>query len=496
MVMNQVTQSKDNSSRKMKDIIIIIPGITGSVLQKDGKDVWGVSGQAAWQAIKTFGQSLYDLKLEQDDLETEDLGDGIRATRLIEDACIVPGLIKIDGYTRTSNLITKNFDVTRGNIYTDPDDRAANFYHFPYDWRRDNRFTAKLLKRLIDKRLKRWREFTGNPDAKAILLAHSMGGLVSRYYLEVEGGWRDCKALFTFGTPYRGAPQIVKYLVEGYKKLFLDMTEVFRSLPSVYQLLPIYPMLNMGGEEDIRIADAENVPNIKRERAQEALEKFHRKIEEEVAKNLQNEDYRRLFTTVPIVGIHQPTFQSAVLGNDGTFKASEDILPSSLRNRPDLGAGDGSVPLVSAIPIELSNSFNNAFIAETHGMLQNQSLILRDLQHRLEASQFDLATIRAPESAISLAVDDLYLSDEPIVLRSKVITTPGVMTGALQAEIASVTGDRPALNLTLEQQQEQDWSAAIDSLPPGQYRVTIKTEIANDQTPTPVHDLFEVVEAE
>lgn len=52
---------------KLRDIVVILPGITGSVLQKDGKDIWAVSGQAAWQAVRTFGDSLYQLKLDKDD---------------------------------------------------------------------------------------------------------------------------------------------------------------------------------------------------------------------------------------------------------------------------------------------------------------------------------------------------------------------------------------------------------------------------------------------
>ncbi len=63
---------------------------------------------------------------------------------------------------------TDNFDVTPGNIYDDLDDKAANFYHFPYDWRRDNRASARLLKKLVDKRLKRWREASGATDANPL----------------------------------------------------------------------------------------------------------------------------------------------------------------------------------------------------------------------------------------------------------------------------------------------------------------------------------------
>lgn len=93
-------------------------------------------------------------------------------------------------------------------------------------------------------------------------MAYSMGGLVSRYYLEVLEGWRDSQALFTFGTPYRGSPKAVNFLSNGYKKLFLDLTDVMRSLTSIYQLLPIYKAINIDGEF-YRIAEVDNLPNIK-----------------------------------------------------------------------------------------------------------------------------------------------------------------------------------------------------------------------------------------
>jgi hypothetical protein len=101
---------------QMKDVIVILPGILGSVLQKDGVDLWNVSGQAIWQIVSSLGQRVQDLKLEGDDLNGGDLGDGIKATKLIADTHLIPGLWKIDGYTQTSKLITDNFQVTEGNI--------------------------------------------------------------------------------------------------------------------------------------------------------------------------------------------------------------------------------------------------------------------------------------------------------------------------------------------------------------------------------------------
>jgi hypothetical protein len=117
----------------MKDMIVILPGILGSVLQKDGRDLWAVSGQAIWQVLTNLSNTIHNLKLGQDDPIAETLGDGIRATSLIQDTHLIPGFWKIDGYTQTSRLITDNFNVTPGDIYNDPKDKAANFYQFPYD---------------------------------------------------------------------------------------------------------------------------------------------------------------------------------------------------------------------------------------------------------------------------------------------------------------------------------------------------------------------------
>lgn len=470
----------------MKDMIIILPGILGSVLQKDGKDLWAVSGQAIWQVLTNLSNTIHNLKLAQDDPLAESLGDGIRATSLIQDTHLIPGFWKIDGYTQTSRLITDNFNVTPGDIYNDPDDKAANFYQFPYDWRRDNRANAHILKKLIDKRLKRWREASGASDAKVILMAHSMGGLVSRYYLEVLEGWRDSRALFTFGTPYRGSLKAVNFLANGYKQQFIDLTEVMRSLTSIYQLLPIYEVVKIG-ESYKRIAEADGLPNIDKRKAQDALA-FHREIETAVEQHLKLEEYRQSFTVVPFAGVQQPTLQSAILENS-KLTASED-LPGVFQKRFDLSDGDGTVPQVSAIPIERSGNFDNFFIAEQHGALQNQKQVLQNLLNCLELSQFDLAAVKAPQTAISLSLDDLYLPDEPVSIRARV--TGAISFGKLQAEITSVSHEQPAVNLDFVE-RERDWLLIIDHLQPGLYRVRVQTENLSDQAPTPVHDLFEVV---
>jgi triacylglycerol esterase/lipase EstA (alpha/beta hydrolase family) len=471
----------------MKDMIVILPGILGSVLQKDGKDLWAVSGKAIWQVVTRSEETLQNLKLEQDDPIAEDLGDGIRATAVIQDTHLIPGLWKIDGYTKTARLITDHFNVTPGDIYNDPVDKAANFYTFPYDWRRDCRVNAKILKRLIDMRLRRWRESSGAADAKVILMAHSMGGLVSRYYLEVLEGWRDSRALFTFGTPYRGSLNAVNFLANGYKKLFLDLTEVMRSLTAVYQLLPIYKVININGEFH-RVAELNNLPNINPFKASDALT-FHREIESAVERHRQNEQYLKSFTVIPISGTDQPTLQSATLTN-GKLVASRDV-PAALKNRSDLGDGDGTVPKVSAIPLERSANLDNFFIAEQHGSLQNQAQVLDHLMNVLQVSQFTLSDVRAPQpapSAIRLSLDDLYLPSEPIAIQAQVT---GTSTAALKATIEPISGDRAPLHVDFVP-QEKDWQLAIE-LPAGLYRIRVHAQ--GEPSPSPVTDVFEVVRA-
>jgi triacylglycerol esterase/lipase EstA (alpha/beta hydrolase family) len=479
---------------QMRDIVVILPGITGSVLQKDGKDLWAVSGQAAWQAFSTLGKSLQQLKLDGDDPNIEDLKDGIKATRVVADVHFVPGLVKVDGYTAISRLITDNFQVEQGDIYHS--DKPANFFEFPYDWRRDNRVTAKRLKRVLDERLMQWREYTGNENAKVILLAHSMGGLVSRYYLEVLEGWRDCKALITFGTPYRGSINAVNFLTNGYKKLFFDLTEVLRSFPSIYQLLPIYEMLKVG-DKYYRIAEAPvELPNIVRARAEDAL-KFHREIEEAVNRHQEDAAYLKSYKIIPVVGTKQTTLQSASIVDNQIFISSD--LPDGIPALASQFSGDGTVPYVSAIPIELSNDYRETYIPEQHGSIQNNTKILTQLRDRLTAMQIDFKDVRGPEvsssaakqPAINLRLDDLYLANEAVEVHAKLVDCENL--GKLEAKITPISSGGSSLNAEFHQQDQDSWRLSLDSLSAGLYRLTVEASSAKPQTPYPVHALFEVV---
>lgn len=482
----------------LRDIVIVLPGITGSVLQKDGRDVWAPSAQAALGALRTWGAALQSFRLTADDPEAEDLGDGIRATRLVPDVHLIPGLVKIDGYSQTLRLVEDNFEVTRGSI---DDDGPANLFEFPYDWRRDNRFTARQLKRLVDRRLPQWREASGASDARVILIGHSMGGLVSRYYLEVLEGWRDCRALITFGTPFRGSPNAINYLANGYKQLFLDLTDVMRSFTAVYQLLPIYKSVEINGAFH-RVAETDGIPGIDRARAAQALA-FHREIEAAVAEHRKSLDYlEQGYRILPVVGTRQPTFQSAQVAH-GRVTVGE-ALPAGIDAR--LGDGDGTVPMLSAIPIELSQAYQDTFIPERHGSLQRNPEVLQDLRDRLMRMQIvglegirDIADVpgalpspRAAERpALALHLDDAYVQGEPVAIAATVVNAQAPIP-ALEAHVENLTG-QGAPSVHAFRNEGARWSLALEALPPGTYRLSVQPAGGGPDRPSAVHDVFEVV---
>jgi pimeloyl-ACP methyl ester carboxylesterase len=476
---------------RLEDMIILLPGIMGSVLEKDGKDLWAISGQACWNIFSSMGAALDDLLLKDDDPNHDDLEDGIRATRLIPDLHLVPGLAKIDGYTAIVRLIKDNFNIRLGFL-----DRPepANFFEFPYDWRRDNRVAARKLKQLIERQLPKWRQLC--KDAKVILIAHSMGGLVARYYLEVLEGWRECKALITFGTPYRGSLNALNFMANGYKKLFLDLTTVMRSFTSLYQLLPIYPVIRDAGKYS-RVSEIDGIPGIERERAEQAL-KFHREIEAAVTAHQEEIDYlKHGYKILPFVGTHQPTLQSADFSG-GRLLANREV-PAGVDKL--LVDGDGTVPRLSAIPLELSEEYRDTFVPERHGSLQCNKAVLLDLLGRIQQMQvIGLGEIRGPMiiplaeqgTAISLDLDDLYIEGEPVEIFARLANAEKQDAyGPFEALIQRV-GSEVWQTTHKFQEDENGWRLTVEGLLPGAYRMEVRTASGGPGSPPSVHDVFEI----
>jgi pimeloyl-ACP methyl ester carboxylesterase len=454
-----------------KDVVILLPGISGSALcNSEGKEVWSPSAGAIWRAITSFGDSLKDLELAP----TGD-PDGVTAPRLVSDVTIVPGLIKIDGYSRIEKYLVLQLALEPGK----------NYFSFPYDWRLDNRVNGKRLAEQAMIWLTDWRNRRGPVDAKLILIGHSMGGLVARYFLECEGGWKHARALITVGTPHRGSFNALDFLVHGMKKgigpFGLDLSRSMRSYPSVYQLLPTYPCIDCGSAELSRIAAAAvagRLPFVDAERAADAR-KFHQEIEDAQTANSDDATYRESgYRLVPIVGIEQPTYQSA--RSDGSVVK----LLRSYESKDE--GGDGTVPRVSATPWELSDAAREVFAAEMHGSLQNGDGTLANLKGVITQPIIDLRKYREEiPTQLALDLDDVVPVGEALTVRARALHGDP----AIAVTMTNVDGGQ-RFDEVLTRSTDPAWKNGQYRLPAGTWRVRISADGA-----TPVTDLAVVANA-
>jgi pimeloyl-ACP methyl ester carboxylesterase len=440
---------------EMRDLIVLLPGIMGSVLSKDGKPVWGFSPGAMARGLFTGGLSITrSLALGGDDPERATLDDGVTADALLPDLHLIPRFWKIDGYRFVSDTILGAFDVRDGE----------NFFPFAYDWRRDNRASARQLQRKTHDWLKAWRQ--RSPNAKLILIAHSMGGLVSRYFLDVLGGWRETKALITFGTPYRGSLNALDTLSNGIRKGPLPLghlTEFCRTCTSIYQLLPIYPCYAVAGGPLERVGDVSGIPNVDAARAREA-QAFHQEIINAVNQNLKDPEYLAdRYRVFPIAGHMQSTLQSARVD-------AGRVMLEALYEGKDM-SGDGTVPRISAVPHEYSKADNTTFAAMKHGSLQNTPALLEHVEGVVTGLDLDLGKFLAPDRrvALSLQVEDVYFDDEPIVA--------GIDAGEdrlrLEATIEDAVTGRKVVTRPLRDLRDGTYTVDCGVLPEGSYRIGV-----------------------
>jgi len=495
----------------MRDLVVVLPGITGSVLTKDGGDLWAPSGEALWQYVVSRGRSLDALRLPPHDPNVPP-ENGIIAADLVQDFHGVFGLGKIDGYSNLAVRICDSFVFDRNNFIT-----------FPYDWRLSNRVNAGRLKKLVDENLKHLRIV--EPETGVVLIAHSMGGLVSRYYLEVLEGWHDCSAFITFGTPFRGSVNAIDYLANGYKNFLMDLTNVMRTFPSVYELLPRYAVLKAGSAWQ-RVAETEKLPagftlphGIDKKMAQDALA-FHLEIDAAVERNKQDPLWRDSRKRIyPVVGVRQKTLQSAELVASGQIAVGHG-LPGTIDHAFD--GGDGTVPRVSATPIELSDEHREIYCVEQHASLQNNTYALNDMIERLRQiqgtgligiqawddglgnsrtmrSESDLedddeqADISA-QPWIGLDFHDLYTRDEPVQILAQAIANSNSLAQGIEAVVQRVDAGMRSQPLcyAFEATSSSEWRLCVDGLIPGRYKARVRTKTRDADAPNTVTAIFEI----
>jgi hypothetical protein len=436
------------------DVLVVLPGIMGSVLEKDGRVLWDVSGSAMIRAIRNLGSTAKQLALAGDSPDSENLGDGIRATRLIKDVQLIPGFWKIDGYTKLASALQSAFELRAGE----------NYFEFPYDWRRDNRASAGRLSRLARRAVTRWRERSGNADAKLCILAHSMGGLVARHFVECMEGWTLTRRLITFGTPFRGSLNALNILANGLSVRAVNLdsfSEMARTFTSVYQLLPQYQCYATGDGKLGRIGETAGIPNVDFKRAEQAL-RWHREMDDCAARNQKNG--RPGYRLHPIVGAFQTTLQGARAAGRRVEMLTEYPGPNGPTD------GDGTVSEVSAVPPE-EESDSAVYVSQHHASIQNTDHVLEHVLKLLTVR--DLSSIRGeslPESArLSLELSDLYTSSEPVAVVARAVGEDREVSATLQeASSGQLVAE------TRMQFASGAYNATFKPLGPGAYRLTAK----------------------
>ncbi len=150
-------------------------------------------------------------------------------------------------------------------------------FQFPYDWRRDISEQAAALHEVV---LTALASQPGGGQRKADIVAHSMGGLVLRYYLRYgptplpedgslpELDWEGAAYVenaILVGTPSAGSVLALEQLVEGVNfASFITPTyraAVLGTMPAIYQLLPRTRharVVDARTGEGIDLFDAEN----------------------------------------------------------------------------------------------------------------------------------------------------------------------------------------------------------------------------------------------
>lgn len=215
--------------------VVVIHGILGARLQRaeDGREVWP---GGMWR-LMTHDYADLALPIDPDTLEPS--SDGIEAYAFFDRAA------GADFYGEL--LATLNGP--GGYVPDDGVGPVGTSYEFFYDWRQDLVETAARLDAFIDEIRRRH----GDPNLKVDIVAHSMGGLVVRYFIRYGSadvlddphpvptlaGDAKVRRVVLLATPNFGSISGLQRMLMGARVGLASIDpEVGATWPSMYQLLP------------------------------------------------------------------------------------------------------------------------------------------------------------------------------------------------------------------------------------------------------------------
>jgi len=262
----------ETKSKMIRLPVVLVPGVKGSVLKRGDKEFWGKS----YTVI--FDYKYDDLQFRLSPQLMENFQQKFKSYYYNEHRIHEGGILKSYKFEELPQIrfLTVSIYEQIAQVLKESGGYTGNkdFFCFAYDWRLDNRISAARL----SAKIKQWQEkykdslkaelkekfqlfwnelkeknfITNeqNPDNEQIkvnIVAHSMGGLVSRYYLQMLGGSKNVNKLIMLGTPNLGAMDSLKALAKGeYPEAIFHFyyeessRPIIFSWPSAFQLLPRY----------------------------------------------------------------------------------------------------------------------------------------------------------------------------------------------------------------------------------------------------------------
>ena len=192
--------------------VVFVPGMMGS-------ELW-LGNERVWPNVKTLFTNpeiySYPSKIP------------LEPRNIVDEVVIVPNFIKLDQYNRLGDYLVDELNYRRG----------VDFFEFAYDWRQDVRTSAAQLGEMIE---------SLDKVQPVIVIGHSLGTMVTRYYVECLGGDKHVERVILMGGPHKGAvkvlisflvaPQVVPFGIMGDR-----LRNIILTFPTSYQILPTYPV--------------------------------------------------------------------------------------------------------------------------------------------------------------------------------------------------------------------------------------------------------------